>query len=277
MREVVDIALEMQLIADRLRAIEDLMQEMERCLLELQTTYGTLTDDSQLVIRQAQQHKHAADLLGVTIPQDALDQIEMYEARLSSAKQHLFIIFEEPQTPQRSDALEEIVKTIPLLPGMIKRTVNAAKNRIFKTILTRREELFRLILITFHVITRDGKRVGRNRKRVGDHPGFGKSTVLKKLMVYADFCGEEEYVILDEIWKDKDSGRKEAIEHNKIKWTHFFRPSPDGKILAEEFLQDCIDQDSIVKRIDDARKRSNSERYTKRAEHAKAKKSDTTS
>lgn len=190
----------------------------------------------------------AAQTMGVTVPPVIFEQVREIVEPIETAVSHLAESFRSPETPEIDPVLALAINGINVQKSRLQQLLSPIRPSEFKRRLDRDEELHRLVLIAFHLLTptRDDK----------PHEGRGKASGVRVMVEANVIDASEETRALELIVALKDQTPR-LLETNQVGRFWRYRPTKDGHAQARAWLRECIDTPRLKERIEKGRKAQN--------------------
>ncbi len=249
-----------QSLEAQLLAIENAAQTIARDFEALEGRYLPLRERGTTLLRSLRELASAARILGVSLPTGVTNQIEKVTEPLESTLTLCAEQFQPLSLPEVDQKLQDALAEINSSRTRKNHLVNPIRPSVFKHRLDRDEEVQRLVLIGFHLLT-------NSELKGKPHEGRGKKSGVIALVAanLLDTSETDRAVALVTAHKDADPKLLEAIRVGRF-WR--YRPTQEGRAQALVWLAQCVDHNALVRQIDEGRKAANKAFHLQRSNKA---------
>jgi hypothetical protein len=203
-----------------------------------------LQRQAQSVITRLKELTGATGTLGVKLPFATTNRIQEFIEPLSIRLGNLRMNFDAIDTPAMNPELKGVFTRIETERVRFQQMVLPIRPRIFKGRILREDELRRLILITFHLLSNGTYGNGNPLPGRSKRAGVG-------ILLTSELIDESEKTLVESLI---DNMRDEALQPHLLRmnkkgrwWLHV--PTTKGRAQAKAWMNDCNDADEIVSKL----------------------------
>lgn len=291
-----DLFRESDALRSRLTETHAQCQEAEERLRGVMDESHHLRMRAKALVEHLRQLTGSARLLGAEIPAEISSQVNKttsaIETLLTESQGHMMDLI----TPDWDAKIERSLGSIDRDRARAAHMVNPIRPSVFRRRMDRMEELRRLTLIAYHILT-----FGRvHRKKKGEDPqphrGYGKKTIPHEIMVLSNLIDESEAEVCEQMLlrfnhhseiEKQVRARLHAEGHTRIRkdlleaamdqecgpilvvneqvgrgWV--YRPNEEGHQQAQAWLVECVEPQHVRTRFENALRAYHKRKFAER-------------
>ncbi|PJA45201.1 hypothetical protein CO174_04525 [Candidatus Uhrbacteria bacterium CG_4_9_14_3_um_filter_50_9] len=247
-------------------SLEAQIVELEECSMEPRNQGSTAISEIRRLFR-------AADAFGITLPFDVRTQMEEAIEPIKGAMQGCDDCFLGLEPIEVDPTLEDAMTLVQEERKRLNHILSPIRPSIFQERLDRDEELRRITLLTYYLMTRGGVSRGKASQGTSEakkkpHDGFGRKSVSHSILVRSNLIDENEAECVYKLVGELKEAR--LLETNRVGRGWRYRPTEDGIEKAKEWLGECLNVRTLDTQVDVARKEHNKATWAQRRQNKSA-------